>query len=185
MNTQFFAMSHEITNRLSYIKQTPEPHWQSRSGIRNTPWYFPRTIAVLETEALAPSRRDFEQKRSSRNLASLWISTGASLSSLLHLHLRHAFASSDGTLVKFVAAVSRRSWHKSVRTTSRKAFSYVCRIGVSFDASGSPLTRSAGCHPHLIHSTRLSHPPFTIPFVLFRATARALLFCASRSPDEW
>jgi len=72
------------------------------------------------------------------------------------------------SLAKFVAAALRRSWHKSERTTSRKAFSYVCRIEVGFDASGSPLTRSAGYHPP---PTRSFHPPFTVPFVLFRATA--------------
>lgn len=60
-----------------------------------------------------------------------------------------------------------------MRTTSRKAFSYVCRIGVSFDASGSPLTRSAGCHPlplpppPFVRSTLLSHPAARDPFCPF------------------
>lgn len=65
-----------------------------------------------------------------------------------------------------------------MRTTSRKAFSYVCRIGVSFDASGSPLTRSAGCHPP--PSPRSFHSPFPsavhdpfCPFSCHRARARA------------
>lgn len=128
----------------------------ARSRSRNISRYFPRTIGDVLQRMLAPPRRDFEQKRSSRNLASLWISTDASLSATpphpptppacsfsLFLSLPSCLS-----LAKFVAAALRRSWHKSERTTSRKAFSYVCRIEVGFDASGSPLTRSAGYHPH-------------------------------------
>lgn len=162
----------------------------ARSRSRNISRYFPRTIGDVLQRMLAPPRRDFEQKRSSRNLASLWISTDASLSatpphpptppacsfslflslpSYLSRKVRGCRFASQLTQIRaddkpesFFVCVSNRGWVRCLWL----AINEIGRIP-------PPPTRSIRRSWSLL--SFFAPPPLP----------RAFLFCASRSPDEW